>query len=140
MNRCRPRPEHGHRHGDHPRGEHEDEHPAELDRHCAIRRGARPLRVLPAAGADRDHEQDAEHDLEREADDQTVTVQRTVPPGGRHRAAKPGEPQDDQRRQGQQPHQPLLAKAGRDPPPGVPSWAVVPGGIVPGWLVMVSRS
>ncbi len=33
-----------------------------------------------------------EHDLEREADDQAVTVQRPVPPGSGHHAAQPGSP------------------------------------------------
>ena len=96
-----------HEHGgaDRARAEHEQEHPAQLDRGRLL--------AAPRVAHEQDHEQGHDHDLEDHADDHGVLVQRPVPAQSAHRPAQPGQPHDDQQHHRQQPHQPVLRRKPR---------------------------
>jgi len=90
---------------DRARAEHEQEHPAQLDRGRLL--------AAPPVAHEQDHEQGHDHDLEDHAEDHGVLVQRPIPAQSAHRPAQPSQPHDDQQHHRQQPHQPVLRRKPR---------------------------
>ena len=97
--------QHEHDGADPARAEHQQEHPAQLDRGRLL--------AAPPEAQEQDHEHGHDQDLEDRADRQGVLVQRAVPARGAHRPAQPGQPGDDEQRQRQQPEQPVLRRKPR---------------------------
>ena len=127
--------EDGYRHGDHARPEHQHQEPAQLGRHVvdwyATAHGPRPAPVGQ-------QQQDTQDHLEREPDDQAVVPQRPFHRGLVTAPRSPATPRMTSSVSGSTSGQDGPRRA-LGPGSGARVSPVVPGPVVPGWLVIPSR-